>query len=87
MLPTTRCGWRSRGCSWGVPGGDGVLIATSNGLPTIFVYGAGQALADGSPAAGCRVAFSVFQSAPTVFTDEGWTMFDTATTYLAGGCG
>jgi hypothetical protein len=72
--------------SWGVPGGDGTVVATLDALPTIFVYDAGALLADGTTAAGCRLAFSLYRSAPTSFTDEAWTLFDAAALHAASGC-
>ncbi len=71
---------------FGVPGGDGVTVATVAGTPTTFLYEAGQQLADGTTAAGCRVAFSIFQTAPASFTTDAWALFDAAATYTLNGC-
>jgi hypothetical protein len=61
-------------------------VATAAGQPSIFVYRPGELLADGTTAAGCRLAFSIFQNAATVFTVDGWTLFDAAAAYASGGC-
>ncbi len=76
----------NRTMSWGLPSGDADIIATANGLATTFVYQAGDTLVDGSTAAGCRITYSLFQSAPVTFTSDAWTMFDTTVAYVANGC-
>ncbi len=76
----------SRLMQFGVPGGDGATVSTVAGTPTTFVYETGQQLADGTTAAGCRVAFSIFQTAPATFTTDGWALFDAAATYTLNGC-
>jgi hypothetical protein len=76
----------NRTMSRGLPSVDADIIATANGLPTTFVYEAGDTLADGSTAAGCRITYSLFRSAPVTFTSDAWTMFDTTVTYVANGC-
>ena len=76
----------SRLMQFGVPGGDGATVSTVAGTPTTFLYETGQQLADGTTAAGCRVAFSIFQTAPATFTTDGWALFDAAATYTLNGC-
>ena len=76
----------SQAMSFGVPGGDGVVVTSAAGVASTFVYEGGGLLADGSVAAGCRVHSSVFRSAPEVFTVEGWVLFDAAVNYAANDC-
>ncbi len=43
-------------------------------------------LANGQPAAGCRLTFPLFNNAPTAFTTHGWALFDAAVGWAADGC-
>ncbi|MCP3997623.1 MAG: hypothetical protein GY722_21570 [bacterium] len=72
--------------SFGEPGGDATIVSTAAGRPSTYVYEAGTQLADGSTAAGCRVHSSIFKSAPTSFTAQGWQLFDALATYAGDGC-
>jgi len=76
----------SRTMSFGVPGAGATVVATAAGVPTTFVYDAGDTLVGGSPAAGCRLTSSIFQSAPTDFTTDGWALFDAAATFAGADC-
>jgi hypothetical protein len=71
---------------FGVPGPAATTVATSNGNPTIFVYEPGAGLADGTVTPGCRIALSIFQTQPTIFTADGWALFDATATYATTGC-
>ena len=76
----------AREASYGVPGAAAQIVARIGTRPTTFVYRPGATLADGTPAAGCRLTSSVFQDGPTQFTAAGWTLFDAAVTYALAGC-
>jgi hypothetical protein len=76
----------SRAMSFGVPSGGGSVVATAAGEPVTFVYPAGATLADGAAAAGCRLTSSIFQGAPTLFTADGWALFDAAARYAGANC-
>ena len=73
--------------SFGAPRPSAIVIATSVGAPTTFVYQPGAEMVGGEGAAGCRLAMSVFRNAPVSFTPDAWAMFDAATRYAASGCG
>lgn len=73
--------------SWGIPAAAADVVAEVDGLATTFVYQAGDTLADATPAAGCRLTFSLFQSAPANFTADGTALFDATIAYIADGCG
>lgn len=76
-----------RTAQFGAPGDGATTIAEwSPTQPAVFVYETGDVLADGSAAAGCRLAWPVFKTAPTQFTDAGWSLFDRAVRYASGGC-
>jgi hypothetical protein len=65
--------------AWGVPGGDGIVVATLPGDPTratIFVYGQGDTLADGTTAAGKRVGFFPDNDSASVFAADGLTLLE-----------
>ncbi len=72
--------------SFGVPGAAADIVATAGGKTSTFVYAAGSLLADGSPAAGCRLHHSLFGSAPLSFTSDGWAIFDNVVAYAVNGC-
>ncbi len=76
----------NKSVTWGQPAAAGDVVATANGMPTIFAYDAGDLLADGSTAAGCRFSFPIFTSGPTAFTTDGWNLFDVAAAFGASGC-
>ena len=54
--------------SWGRPAAVGDRRRTAGRDPTIFTIPAGAMLANGQPAAGCRLTFPLFNNAPTAFT-------------------
>ncbi len=70
----------------GTPGGDGHTVASVSGVPALFVYEAGELLADGSPAAGCRIAYPLHTNTAVDLTADGWALFDNAVTWAADGC-
>ena len=72
--------------SFGVPGAAATIVATAATRPASFVYRAGDVLANGSPAAACRLTSSIFQNAPTAHTAAGWALFDAAAQYALLGC-
>ena len=76
----------SRTLSWGDPVASASVVATVAGGAAIFAYDRGDVLDDGSAAAGCRVSFPLYQSAPTVFTDDAWAMFDATATWTLNEC-
>lgn len=81
---TVQPGWYRM--SWGRPPPSAAVIATAGGEPTVFTIAAGTALADGQPAAGCRLTFPLFGNAPTEFTADGWALFDAAAAWAADSC-
>ena len=71
---------------WGNPAAAATVVATAGGHPTMFSYGSGATLADGSSAAGCRLSFPLWADAPTLMTADAWAMFDATAAFGAGGC-
>jgi len=66
---------------WGTPVASGHVVATRNGQPTIFSFDRGAVLDDGRLAASCRLAIPAYHTAPaapTVYTADGWALFDAA---------
>ena len=72
--------------SWGRPAASATVVAQAGADPTIFTIPAGGLLANGQPAAGCRLTFPLFNNAPTAFTADGWALFDAAAGWAADGC-
>ena len=72
--------------SWGRPAASATVVAQAGADPTIFTIPANALLANGQPAAGCRLTFPLFNNAPTAFTAHGWAMFDAAAAWAADGC-
>jgi hypothetical protein len=72
--------------SWGVPGAAADTVATAAGRATMFAYEPGDALVGGGTAAGCRIAFPLYQTGPTRFTTNAWAMVDATTSWAVAGC-
>jgi len=72
--------------SWGRPPASATVVAQAGADPTIFTIPAGALLANGQPAAGCRLTFPLFNNAPTSFTAHGWALFDAAAAWAADNC-
>ena len=72
--------------SWARPPASATVVARTGADATIFTIAAGMPLADGQPAAGCRMSFPIFANAPTMFTTDGWAMFDASALWAAGAC-
>ncbi len=72
--------------SFGLPGTGATAVANVGTRSTSFVYRPGATLANATPAAGCRLMSSIFQSAPTAHTAEGWALFDAAAQYAIANC-
>ena len=72
--------------SWGRPAASATVVAQAGADATIFTIAAGATLANGQPAAGCRLTFPLFNNAPTAFTANGWALFDAAAAWAADGC-
>jgi len=70
----------------GTPGGDGHVVATVSGVAALFVYEAGDDLADGSAAAGCRIAYPLHTNTATALNANGWALFENALAWAVGGC-
>jgi hypothetical protein len=75
-----------RTVSWGKPPSSATVVARSGTAAMIFTLPLGAPLATGQPAAGCRLTFPLYTTAPAVLTANGWAMFDSAATWAAGGC-
>ncbi len=63
---------------WGVPAAAADTISTSNATATTFTYDAGDVLADGTPAAGCRAALPIRHDSLALSTADLWAIFDAA---------
>lgn len=72
--------------SWGRPAASATVVALAGADATIFTIPAGAVLANGQPAAGCRLTFPLFNNAPTAFTANGWALFEAAAAWAADGC-
>lgn len=72
--------------SWARPPTSAAVVATAGADPTIFTIAAGEILANGQPAAGCRLTFPLVHNAPRTFTAAGWALFDAAVTWAGAGC-
>jgi hypothetical protein len=72
--------------SWGHPPASATVVALAGADATIFTIAAGALLANGQPAAGCRLTFPLFNNAPTTFTAHGWALFDAAAEWAVDGC-
>lgn len=76
---------------WGQPvPAAHVVAATPLGRPTLFTLQTGDALWDGTPAAGSRIAFPLRREYGTTAPDiehELWRMFDRSIRFLVDGCG
>jgi hypothetical protein len=72
--------------SWGQPGSGATTVAVAGGKATMFAYPLGALLANGVGAAGCRIAFPLYQTGPTKFTAAAWAMFDATATWATSGC-
>jgi len=72
--------------SWGKPVTAATVVAKVKSDPAIFSIAQGATLADGSVAAGCRLTFPIYETAPLGFTKKGWRMFDAAAAWAAAGC-
>lgn len=72
--------------SWGNPAADAAVVAEVNGDPTIFTIAAGNVLADGTIAPGCRMTFPLFTNNVRHYVGDAWTMFDAAAAWATGKC-
>lgn len=75
---------------WARPARSAQVVAQlAPGQVTELAYHRGAALADGSAAAGCRVAFPGLSGAVSKWTarTSAWTLFDRAVAYTAADCG
>jgi hypothetical protein len=70
----------------GTPGGDGHVVATVSGVAALFVYEAGDDLADGSAAPGCRIAYPLHTNTATALNANGWALFENALAWAVAGC-
>lgn len=69
--------------AWGVVGSAAQVAATLAGdstKATVFGYEQGAALVSGN-AAGRRIGFFAYKSAPATFTANGWALFDAAVSW------
>lgn len=72
--------------SWGKPVAAATVVAKVKTDPTIISIDQGATLADGTVAAGCRLTFPIYETAPLGFTTKGWKLFDAAAAWAAAGC-
>ena len=72
--------------SVGTPSAGGTVVATAAGIPTLFVFAAGDVLDNGQPAAGCRIGYPAFHETPPNYTSNGWALFDNAVAWAVAGC-
>ncbi|MEM7118581.1 MAG: delta-60 repeat domain-containing protein [Chloroflexota bacterium] len=72
--------------TWGVAGGDGIVVAEKNGRSVFFAYRAGDELWSGETAVGCRIATPWHRASPETFTQAGWLLFDNTIEEALAGC-
>lgn len=72
--------------SWGRPGAAATVVAQVGSQAAMFAYPRAATLADGTSAAGCRLSFPLYGTAPTRHTSDAWAMFDATAKWGAGGC-
>ncbi len=70
----------------GTPAPSASVVASAAQRPSLFAYAAGDQLANGETAQGCRVAFPAFHAAATNYTAAGWALFENAVVWAADGC-
>jgi hypothetical protein len=73
--------------SSGRPAAAATVVARSGTDATIFTLSPGQTQASGSPAPACRLTFPLWANGPTMFTADGWALFDAAARWAASNCG
>jgi hypothetical protein len=61
-------------------------VATVSGVAALFVFEAGEELADGSTAAGCRIGYPLHTNTATALNANGWALFENALAWAVGGC-
>jgi hypothetical protein len=77
---------KAKNISWGDPPKAATVVAKVAKKPTIFTIPAGGKLVGGDLAAGCRMTFPLYETAPLSLTETGWEMFDAAAAWAAAGC-
>jgi hypothetical protein len=72
--------------SWGVPDDEAVIVGAVSGIgaPAVFAYETGARMV-GRPAPARRVGLFLTERAPLHLTEAGWTLFDAAIRWAAGG--
>jgi hypothetical protein len=73
--------------SYGRPAASATVVARSGADATVFTLSPGQRQSNGVDAPACRVTFPLWANGPTMFTADGWAMFDAAAQWTAGNCG
>ena len=73
--------------SYGRPAAAATVVARSGTDATVFTLAPGQTQANGSAAPACRVTFPLWANGPTLFTTDGWALFDAAARWTATNCG
>ena len=61
-------------------------MAVNGSDPVAFTLAAGNLLASGAVAPGCRLTFPLYANAPVTFTADAWAMFDATTAWATAGC-
>ena len=64
--------------SYGRPTAAATVVARSGTDATIFTLSPGQTQSNGQAAPACRVTFPLWANGPTMFTTDGWALFDAA---------
>ena len=72
--------------SYGRPAAAATVVAVNGSDPVAFTLAAGNLLASGSVAPGCRLTFPLYANAPVTFTADAWAMFDATTAWATAGC-
>jgi hypothetical protein len=72
--------------SYGLPTAAATVLARSGTDATIFTLSPGQTQANGQAAPACRVTFPLWANGPTMFSTDGWALFDAAARWTATNC-
>jgi hypothetical protein len=73
--------------SYGRPTAAATVVARSGTDATIFTLSPGQTQSNGQAAPACRVTFPLWANGPTMFTADGWALFDAAARWAGSNCG
>lgn len=79
---------RAQAMNWAITGAQAEEVADlPNGRSGLFAYHEGALLANGNPAAGCRIGVPFANGALNRLNTTGWSFFDFAVAYGTSECG